>query len=111
MLVWWQDNATYICMISVEHGKGSLSSVSRKSPEIPLKVLEGVFRPQRPIIVDKFPAALPPAPRRGEDVRIECVAYGKSHGTNMLVYEWSRYEDTPDVRDPELMHMYLMYSW
>ena len=88
----FQDTGIYICLVSIYSGDSRVNARTRRSQQIPLKVLEDTFRPQKPMIVDRFPVALPSAPIRGQNVRIECFAYGKSHGSNQLRYEWKRYD-------------------
>ncbi|XP_059177200.1 contactin-like [Physella acuta] len=88
------DQAEYFCIVFMTPGNGkdmTLSQApSRTSLGIPLKVKGGNANTYGPDIQDRFPQYFPLVPMEGDEVQIECLAYGRLP----LYYSWVR-EDGP----------------
>ncbi|KAI8778190.1 contactin, partial [Biomphalaria glabrata] len=91
------DEAEYTCVVSLsgvnQYTIGSLQPPSRNSLPIPLIV--DAQMPQAdwgPVIQNDFIGVYPSPPLAGQDIRMECFAYGST--TSPFFYTWTR-EDKP----------------
>lgn len=99
------DEGTYTCIVSLagvnQFTVGSSQPPSRNSLPIPLIV--DAQTPQAnwgPIIQNDFISVFPSTPLAGQDVRLECFAYGSS--TSPFTYTWAR-EDKPMSENAMIM--------
>jgi len=79
------DAGDYFCIVTRPNSMANFQE-GKVSMPIPLRVIETVGSEQEPQIVNSFPKAFPSSPQVGDDVRVECVAWG----TDILTYSWSR---------------------
>lgn len=83
------DEGDYYCLVSSPFT--SASTGGKASLAIPLKVLETVANEKDPTLASGFPTAFPSAPLQGENVRVECFAYGSMQSDkNELFYSWEK---------------------
>lgn len=75
------DRANYSCNV-----QSVISSTGRTGPFFPL-IVDPASSGQKLLFPNNFPKAFPEAPLAGEDVRLECMAYGYP----VPSYNWSRH--------------------
>ena len=74
------DRANYSCNV-----QSVISSTGRTGPFFPL-IVDPASSGQKLLFPNNFPKAFPEAPLAGDDVRLECMAYGYP----VPSYNWSR---------------------
>ncbi|KAH3825753.1 hypothetical protein DPMN_127634, partial [Dreissena polymorpha] len=83
------DEANYFCIVKLTSGNDPMSTAqppSRISLPTSLQIKNSVPAMWGPVIADGFIASHPNKPLRGQDVALECFAYG----TLPMTYSWSR---------------------
>ncbi|XP_067683459.1 contactin-like isoform X1 [Haliotis asinina] len=86
------DEGRYHCIVSLTSSDrtsnyiGSSQTPTKSSLGFLLDVVTKAGGNYRPIIQDDFISVYPPQPKKGQDIQLECFAYG----TGPLVYQWSR---------------------
>ena len=82
------DDGDYYCL--VQNAQATVTqSAGKTSMPVPLKVTEGAASIREPKIVNGFPQVFPSAPKHGDTVTMECIAWGTfTHGD--LEYSWSK---------------------
>ncbi|XP_076455516.1 contactin-like [Babylonia areolata] len=84
------DAAQYHCIITLVAPPGEVLATSqpqyRNSLGIPLNIYGENANKFGPDVHDDFPAVFPKQPLRGQEMRLECLAYGRLP----LYYSWSR---------------------
>ncbi|XP_046353215.1 contactin-like [Haliotis rufescens] len=86
------DEGRYHCIVSLtsiggtSNYVGSSQNPSKSSLGFNLDVVSQAGGNYRPIIQDDFISVFPSQPKKGQDIQLECFAYG----TGPLVYQWSR---------------------
>lgn len=81
------DEGNYWCLVSRPNTLDNFQEGKLSMP-IPLRVTETVGSEQEPQIVNSFPKAFPSSPQVGDDVRMECIAFGTS--VTQMAYSWNR---------------------
>jgi receptor-type tyrosine-protein phosphatase gamma len=79
------DQGDYFCMVTRPNAMDNFQE-GKVSMPIPLQVTDAVGSQQDPQIVNSFPKAFPTSPMVGDNLRMECVAWG----TEQLIYKWNR---------------------
>ncbi|XP_065314579.1 contactin-like isoform X2 [Gordionus sp. m RMFG-2023] len=81
------DDGNYICMIKSSVAQTGANTLGKTSKEIKLSVSNTFVNSRRkPIIEVGFPSIFPSNPLMGQEVRIECVAYGDP----IPQYNWTK---------------------
>ncbi|OWF40587.1 contactin-like [Mizuhopecten yessoensis] len=90
------DEGDYYCQITLTAlsgiGLGTSQAPSKTSLVITLSIIDQAAKTDwGPVIQDDFIAVFPQPPLKGQDVRLECFAYGSAQNyIDMWYYSWSR---------------------
>lgn len=82
------DAGDYYCLVTRPRADSTVQGGKVSTP-IRLNIIESIGSEQEPDIVNGFPKVFPTSPKVGDNLRIECVAWGTAL-TGSLEYSWSR---------------------